>query len=89
LNFVENKIDKENNTYDINVEFSFNKGMIPDTNSPSYDEHVMSPDIGSFGEWVQSGVPLYPYISEFIARYIQMNTLNDQNVMYQTYPLYM
>lgn len=62
--------------------------MIPDTNSPPYDQHVMSPDIASFGEWVQSGVTVYPYISEFIARYIQMNTLNDTKVMNQTHPLY-
>lgn len=88
LNFIENQVDNETNYYDYNVEFSFNKGMIPDTNSPAYDEHVMSPDIASFGEWVSSGVTVYPYISEFIARYIQMKIVKDRRIINQTEPLF-
>jgi hypothetical protein len=78
----------ENSIYNLEVEFSFNKGMTPDTNSPPYDSHVMSPEFAAWGEWLLSGTAVYPYISEFIARYIQMNMLEDLRIMNSTMPLY-
>ena len=74
LNFIKDLRKKDNGTkdeIDINIEFSFNKGMIVDTNSPAYDEHVMSPDFASWGNWQSSGVvSLFPYLTQFIARYV-------------------
>ena len=88
LNFIENNIDKENNIYDVSVEYSFNKGMIPDTNAPPYDPDVMSPDMFSWKLYMRSAAVVYPYISEFICRYIKMNVEDDSEVMSQMDPLF-
>lgn len=72
-NFTYNATDDPNAYYYLDIQFSFNKGMVVDTNSPPYNEHVMSPDIASWGNWQQSGITaLFPYLTEFMGRYIRM-----------------
>jgi hypothetical protein len=52
LNFIKNFDENETQSiYDLEIQFSFNKGMVVDTNSPAYDDHVMSPDFDSWGSW--------------------------------------
>ena len=51
-NFTYNASKEDPNAqYHLDIQFSFNKGMVVDTNSPPYNEHVMSPDIASWGNW--------------------------------------
>lgn len=52
------------------VEFSFDKFQIPDTNKPAYNDLVQGPDIDSWEKWFSSGsVHLYPYVTEFLYRW--------------------
>jgi hypothetical protein len=88
LNFIENEVNYENNTFDLSVEFSFNAGMIPNTNTPPYDPNIMSPDIGSWGEYGHTAAAVYPYISEFIGRYIQVINKNETGIMSQQNTLF-
>ena len=62
-----NKFDTVNDDYDI--EFSFAKENVPDTNQPAYNTLVKSPDLANYDLWFQEGAPaIYAYITEFVAR---------------------
>ena len=97
LNFVTNftqKVKKhEKPQYFLDIQFSYNKGFVVDTNSPPFDEHVMSPDIASWGNWQQPGVTaLFPYLTEFMARYVGLFINKDiedpEAYMSSTQPLF-
>jgi hypothetical protein len=49
--------------------------MLPNTLIKSYNPLISSPDLDSYGRWFSSGsIELFPYITEFIARYKTNNT---------------
>jgi len=57
--------------YDVEFDFSFNKGFIPDSSPPNYNEYVYAPDLDSWDKWLSTGsVTILPYLNEFIAREI-------------------
>ena len=62
------KFDNDTNEYDI--QFSFNKQDVPDTNLAAYNELVKAPDFANWNLWFTSGATsMYPVMTEFIARY--------------------
>jgi hypothetical protein len=59
--------DLTDNNYQI--QYSWNKNSIPDTNLDDFNELILAPDINSWGQWFDSGaISLYMYMTEFIAR---------------------
>jgi hypothetical protein len=61
------KFDLEN--YQFEIEYSFNKNSLPDTNLDPYNELLLAPDLNSWGLWKSSGCPqLYNFMTDFIAR---------------------
>jgi len=61
------KFDLVKDEYEI--EFSFDRRLVPDTNAEAYYEYKQSPDLEAWDQWFAEGtVQLYPYITEFIAR---------------------
>ena len=64
--------------YDFEVEFSFDKFELPDTNLPAFNDLTQAPDIDSWDKWFKSGaLTLYPYMTEFFARYHDCNQTGD------------
>lgn len=62
-----NTFDLEN--YKFDIEYSFNKNSLPDTNLDVYNDLLLAPDLESWGLWSGSGAnQLYIYMADFIAR---------------------
>lgn len=77
-----NNFNTETDEYDI--EFSYTKDAVPDTNLPSYNPLVRLPDLTSWKLWFSSGsVAIYPYITEFIARSkMEKKDFSDKNPIF-------
>ena len=71
VKFKKAVVDKENDEHEFDIEYSFNRGLVPDTNQAPFDINVMSPDFDSWDKWMHGGsLGLFPYLTEFIGREI-------------------
>ena len=66
LAIVFEKFDED----DYEVALRYPVKSLPDSTNPPYNALIKAPDFSSYDKWFSSGAPaLYPYITEFIARY--------------------
>lgn len=74
-------------SYDFEFAFSFDKFDLPDTNLPAYNNLTNAPDIESWNKWFTSGsLTLYPYMTEFVARYHDAKKKGDTSIITQPSP---
>lgn len=62
------KFDTINDRYD--VQYSFPINSLPNTLLSSFNRLIRTPNVNIYSKWFDTGcASLYPYITEFIARY--------------------
>ena len=66
VNFI--NFDTENDKYD--VQYSFPINNLPNTLLSSFNQLIRTPNVNVYSKWFDTGcASLYPYITEFIARF--------------------
>lgn len=90
------KLDTEN--FDYKVELSVPGSNTPDTNKPIFNELVRLPNLDDWSKTLSgSSAALYPFVTEFIARYQNNKDMTDLNTYvgievgyspYSTLPVY-